>query len=135
MRLGLFVIIAFTAIAGIFSSCKKKFVCSAYYSYYIRDTAEQTKLFSYFGEDSMPKKHVMDNTSINNQGLVAMVSHKKRTKQFNVVERKLIPAQIIHKDSSDATLDSLIQSDPIPGQAPSTPPSPENSTAPDSVNN
>jgi hypothetical protein len=103
-----------------FSSCRKKFVCSAYYSYFILDTIEQTRRYGYFGDDSMPKKHIMDYSTRESNGLIARANDKRRNKQFKIVEMKMIipKGEPKAKDSSDARLDSLVQSDEIPSSQP-----------------
>lgn len=66
----------------------------------------------------MPKKHIMDYSIRESNGLIARANDKKRNKQFKIVEMKMVIPKGEPKDSSDARLDSLVQSDQIPSGEP-----------------
>jgi hypothetical protein len=80
-----------------FSSCKKDYICPAYQSYYLLDSAKREKYFSLFGEDSLPKQIVEVKKS--KVGIMEDMGYRKKNNQL-----QSLPMTIIYPEPPDSVL-------------------------------
>jgi hypothetical protein len=79
------------------SSCKKDYICPAYQSYYLLDSAKREKFFSLFGEDTLPKHIVqVKKTKV---GIMEDVGYRKRNTSLQT-----LPMTIIYPEVKDSLL-------------------------------
>ena len=79
------------------TSCKKDYICPAYQSYYLLDSARREQYFSLFGEDSLPKEIVqVKKTKV---GIMDEVSYKKRN-----TDLQNLPMTIVYPEPKDSLL-------------------------------
>jgi len=90
-----------------FSSCKKDYICPAYQSYYLLDSAKREKYFSLFGEDSLPK--VIVDVKKSKVGIMEEVGYKKKNNHLqslpmNIVYPELPDSVALQQDSLASTV-------------------------------
>jgi hypothetical protein len=89
-----------------FSSCKKDYICPAYQSYYLLDSAKREKYFSLFGEDSLPKEIVEVKKS--KVGIMEETTYRKRNNQLQTLPMIIVypepPDSVQLKEDSLATM-------------------------------
>ncbi len=101
---GINTILIFT-IGILLASCKADMICPAYQSYYLLDENTQRNQFSYFAEDSLPRKDVFYST-LDKNGLIAKTSLFAHVDRDWVRERELrtINMDVVYPILSDSIL-------------------------------
>ncbi|MCB0496294.1 MAG: hypothetical protein KDC79_09170 [Cyclobacteriaceae bacterium] len=80
------------------ASCKADMICPAYQSYFLLDSTAQHNRFTYFAEDSFPRKDLF-NSSKNREGLMVYEEYRERW-----LDHKVVPMQVIYPVPSDSAL-------------------------------
>jgi len=86
------------------TSCKKDYICPAYQSYYLLDSARREQHFSLFGGDSLPKEIVQVKKT--KYGVMEKLSYRKKENSFNTLYM-----EIVYPELSDS---AVIKEDSIP---------------------
>ncbi|MCB0505767.1 MAG: hypothetical protein KDC58_09710 [Cyclobacteriaceae bacterium] len=80
------------------ASCKADMICPAYQSYFLLDSTVQHNRFTYFAEDSFPRRDLF-NSSKNKEGLMVYEEYRERW-----LDHKTVPMEVIYPQPSDSTL-------------------------------
>ncbi|HYG37815.1 MAG TPA: hypothetical protein VD908_04315 [Cytophagales bacterium] len=87
----------------LFSSCKKDYICPAYQSYYLLDSAKRQQHFSLFAEDSLPREII--EVKKNKFGIMEKMSYRRKSTSLNTLPMTMIYPEV--SDSSLLKIDSL----------------------------
>lgn len=80
------------------ASCKADMICPAYQSYFLLDSAAQANQFTYFAEDSFPRRDLF-NSRKNKEGLMVYEEYRERW-----LDHKTVPMEVIYPVPDDSTL-------------------------------
>ncbi len=91
--------------ASLLASCKADIICPAYQSYFLLDENIQHEQFTYFAQDSLPRKDVFHTTTDKN-GLVAKTSLFAYINKDWLRNRELktVPMTVVYPELSDSLL-------------------------------
>ena len=103
--------IALLTLIILFSSCADKTICPAFQSYYLLDEDKRDDMFSYFGEDSLPKqkegivsKNMFGIIEKPNYLTVANVSIPKNEYRARDADMQTIPMEVVYPGDEEDSL-------------------------------